>query len=252
MSDNNFGYYRTHGDIIHSSFCKAFSNITRIENLLKIWKDYESQYYPVYGIFDDITDLRNFAERIPTNMMYVFHEGDSFLIDNNDLEHCIGYSDTSQLILDFLQKGGYNLESAQKLCNKIASILDVSPFRHLGFPTGLDFLVSLHSEKCRCLECEFDKTGEKLRDLEISYEELSKKIIINGVKTPISGPLRHEVFKRDRYRCCDCGATKDENTLEIDHIIPKSQGGKDVLDNLQTLCKTCNRSKHNRYWVGGQ
>ena len=70
-------------------------------------------------------------------------------------------------------------------------------------------------------------------------------------KNPSSGPLRHECFKRDRYRCRECGATNHDAILEINHIIPKSQGGCDELCNLQTLCMVCNRAKHNRYWIGG-
>jgi len=31
-----------------------------------------------------------------------------------------------------------------------------------------------------------------------------------------------------------------------DHIVPVSLGGKDSLDNLQTMCYRCNRSKGNR------
>lgn len=62
--------------------------------------------------------------------------------------------------------------------------------------------------------------------------------------------LRHEVFKRDNYRCRECGATNKETTLEIDHIVPVAKGGNNDLSNLQTLCKTCNRAKHTRTWVG--
>lgn len=60
--------------------------------------------------------------------------------------------------------------------------------------------------------------------------------------------LRHEVFKRDGYRCVECGASvEDGATLHIDHIIPVSRGGYDELDNLQTLCKECNMNKSNLY-----
>ena len=60
--------------------------------------------------------------------------------------------------------------------------------------------------------------------------------------------LRYNVLRRDRFRCQICGTTaKDGAELEIDHIIPVSKGGKTVMDNLQTLCKRCNRGKSNKY-----
>jgi len=31
--------------------------------------------------------------------------------------------------------------------------------------------------------------------------------------------------------------------LEIDHVIPKAKGGLDGIENLQLLCKKCNREK---------
>lgn len=70
-------------------------------------------------------------------------------------------------------------------------------------------------------------------------------------RSPIPESLRHEVFKRDGYRCVECGATNRETTLHVDHIIPKSEGGTDELDNLQTLCEKCNLAKKNRKWKGG-
>lgn len=58
--------------------------------------------------------------------------------------------------------------------------------------------------------------------------------------------LRFEVLKRDNFKCCACGASpaKDPSVnLHIDHVIPWSKGGETVLDNLQTLCSTCNMGK---------
>ena len=55
---------------------------------------------------------------------------------------------------------------------------------------------------------------------------------------------RFIVLKRDQYRCRICRKSGVE--LEVDHVIPFSQGGADRLDNLQTLCKDCNRSKSDR------
>jgi len=49
--------------------------------------------------------------------------------------------------------------------------------------------------------------------------------------------IRTQVLKRDGYRCVNCGQTGTE--LHVHHIIPKSKGGTDELDNLVTLCVKC-------------
>jgi ATP adenylyltransferase len=43
-----------------------------------------------------------------------------------------------------------------------------------------------------------------------------------------------------------CGTTRDESLLDVDHIKPRSRGGKTIYENLQVLCAKCNRSKSNK------
>lgn len=91
-----------------------------------------------------------------------------------------------------------------------------------------------------------------------SEENKSKKIPFNNNskksdRKPIPNRIRHQVFQRDNYRCCECGARlEDGATLEIDHIVPVSRGGTNDISNLQTLCKACNRGKYTDTWVGGR
>lgn len=61
----------------------------------------------------------------------------------------------------------------------------------------------------------------------------------------ISGSIRYEVLKRAEFRCELCGVSAEEKNLEVDHIHPKSLGGKDDLSNYQALCYSCNSSKGN-------
>ena len=58
--------------------------------------------------------------------------------------------------------------------------------------------------------------------------------------------LRFEIFKRDSFTCQYCGGHPPEIMLEVDHIIPRSQGGKDDFENLVTACSNCNRGKGKR------
>jgi len=54
---------------------------------------------------------------------------------------------------------------------------------------------------------------------------------------------KQNIYKRDGYRCGYCGS-KDE--LTIDHILPKSRGGKNSWENLVTCCSKCNSKKDNQ------
>lgn len=56
---------------------------------------------------------------------------------------------------------------------------------------------------------------------------------------------RFFVLKRDEFACAMCGASGYGVKLEVDHIVPVSEGGSNSLDNLQTLCFPCNRGKKN-------
>lgn len=51
---------------------------------------------------------------------------------------------------------------------------------------------------------------------------------------------RQNIFKRDNGQCQYCGTTKD---LTLDHVMPRSRGGKSTWDNLTTACKSCNSKK---------
>lgn len=63
-------------------------------------------------------------------------------------------------------------------------------------------------------------------------------------RQPIPQWMREEILKRDDYRCRYCG--KRAQTLDIDHVIPVSQGGKTVFSNLVTACSACNKEKASR------
>ena len=55
---------------------------------------------------------------------------------------------------------------------------------------------------------------------------------------------RRNVLERDHHSCQYCKLKGDQLTL--DHIMPRSRGGKDTWENLVAACVRCNVRKGNR------
>jgi 5-methylcytosine-specific restriction endonuclease McrA len=54
---------------------------------------------------------------------------------------------------------------------------------------------------------------------------------------------RRAVFARDGYECQYCGAAAH---LTVDHVLPRSRGGRSTWENVVTCCGPCNLRKGNR------
>jgi 5-methylcytosine-specific restriction endonuclease McrA len=66
--------------------------------------------------------------------------------------------------------------------------------------------------------------------------------MVNAPRHRIATVSRRAVFIRDEYRCQYCGSRADS----IDHVVPRSRGGRDVWDNLAAACRPCNSAKRDR------
>ncbi len=67
-------------------------------------------------------------------------------------------------------------------------------------------------------------------------------------KRTLTKSIKLEVFKRDNYTCHECGAGRDAE-LHVHHIIPVCRGGTDEMNNLITLCASCNQSIGDRIYT---
>ncbi|MDX1523535.1 MAG: HNH endonuclease [Anaerolineae bacterium] len=73
--------------------------------------------------------------------------------------------------------------------------------------------------------------------------------LVYFVKIPrrVSLPVtRRGVLTRDQYTCQYCGVLPPRKDLTVDHILPRSRGGKTTWENVATACKKCNGRKSNR------
>ena len=68
---------------------------------------------------------------------------------------------------------------------------------------------------------------------------------------PISDEVKQIVRKRAKYLCEYCHSSErlSASRFTVDHVIPKSLGGSDAIDNLALACRRCNERRYN--FVGG-
>lgn len=106
--------------------------------------------------------------------------------------------------------------------------------------------LSKRNKKKKVLIEEISKLKEENHRLKSSLGNIKREINTAN----LSSSIRHKVFKRDGYKCVECGATNKDTMLTINHIIPRIKGGSNCIDNLQTLCKYCNNDKASDSWKG--
>jgi len=81
-----------------------------------------------------------------------------------------------------------------------------------------------------------------LRSVSQTFPMPSVIRLVGYVNMPYKSVMlnRHNVFKRDGSKCVYCNSKED---LTIDHVMPRSRGGKSRWTNLVTACKKCNARK---------
>lgn len=57
---------------------------------------------------------------------------------------------------------------------------------------------------------------------------------------------RYNIYARDKSTCQYCGRRLPRHDLNLDHVIPRSQGGISTWENVVCSCQECNRRKGGR------
>jgi DNA-directed RNA polymerase subunit RPC12/RpoP len=108
--------------------------------------------------------------------------------------------------------------------NKTILVLN-SSYEPINFTNWKRAVVLLLKEKAQVLS----KTVIRLLNyITIPFKVMNKK------------PSRSMIYKRDDHTCQYCGSKK---RLTIDHVVPKSKGGKDTWENMVVACSRCNIKK---------
>lgn len=134
----------------------------------------------------------------------------------------------------------------------IMEFFEKNPNRNIPHPEIVDWATAEYLKR----------TGQIFRDPDRQIRQLHQKGYLIKVKTGVykydpkainqrnldgfTAAQREKIFKKDQYKCVQCGMGRREGAvLHVDHIIPRDSGGKSTIDNGQTLCSRCNFLKKN-------
>lgn len=74
-------------------------------------------------------------------------------------------------------------------------------------------------------------------------DESFNNLLQNTKRKPFSKSYKLIKLKHQEYKCSHCKVDITEKTNEADHITPVHLGGDNSIENLQMLCRPCNRTK---------
>lgn len=88
-------------------------------------------------------------------------------------------------------------------------------------------------------------SGRLVRSERLALVEPSVVKLSRFVKVPYArhrSPNRRGIFARDGHGCQYCGARAET----VDHVVPRSRGGRHVWENVVAACRLCNANKRDR------
>tara|TARA_R100000008_G_C3523451_1_gene135273 strand:- start:145 stop:669 length:525 start_codon:yes stop_codon:yes gene_type:complete len=116
-----------------------------------------------------------------------------------------------------------------------------SSYRPIEIIDAIEALVMCFIGKAEVLE-----TYKKEIKSVSSAFKLPAVIVLNRlVKFRFNGlmPNRTNLLWRDGNQCQYCAKKFSTSELTLDHVIPKSRGGRNTWENLVVACKKCNQKK---------
>ena len=121
--------------------------------------------------------------------------------------------------------------------------LDAS-FRPIEVIDALEALVMCIIGKATPVETYDTKINSPSKSFELPAVIVLKNIVKFRFTTIACN--RINIVWRDNNQCQYCGNYFSTDKLTMDHVIPKSRGGKNTWENLVAACKKCNQKKGSR------
>lgn len=89
--------------------------------------------------------------------------------------------------------------------------------------------------------------GKVIRSAKLEFPMPSVVMLKHYQKRPTRAKFtRRNMYIRDNFTCQYCGEGFDSSELTIDHVVPRSKGGKTSWTNCASACKKCNTKKDSK------
>ncbi len=147
------------------------------------------------------------------------------------------------------KKGGAPADKVEAVLEMMAAYVSGSETSPRGDVAGtVTPPAQIHIHQCP--DCSKSTVVTSKGELEIGEAELERALCDCQVSQPgkrntasIPPAVRRKVMVRSRHRCQrpGCGHTR---FLEVHHLVPRSRGGSNDLDNLICLCSGCHKLLH--------
>jgi 5-methylcytosine-specific restriction endonuclease McrA len=98
----------------------------------------------------------------------------------------------------------------------------------------------MFAEKVRVLKF----SDQVIQGVSRTFRAPAVAVLIKVVRSVYRGRVpfsRRNVMVRDRFTCAYCGTRSQPITM--DHVVPRSRGGKTDFDNCVACCRACNQKK---------
>jgi 5-methylcytosine-specific restriction endonuclease McrA len=112
--------------------------------------------------------------------------------------------------------------------------------------TNYDFDSWCEMSQLHAMEKQIGEEFLRTPHQEVQVPRIVRLVLYDKVPRSTVRFNRKNLFARDGYRCQYCGQTRPMSQLSLDHVVPRSQGGKTTWENVVCSCMNCNSKKGGR------
>ena len=193
--------------------------------------------------FDDVRDLVQswIAQHFPTAND---HLASDLAVDVFDIARHVAYAGTAPRFFPFDERGVHDLDVlAQEVIDRNLGLREADQALRAEYNRADRFWATLFYPYS-LFKSQFHACSERLLMAERGGSALPPPKPPKRETPPPREPseeVKRQVLRRDQV--CLCCGESNPRVLQVDHVHPFRFGGSNILDNLQTLCRTCNRLK---------